>query len=82
MTEADAAGWIQIAIIVAVFVLIINHGDDCESDPGFCIKHGKPMQWRGWYPGENGSFCDLCEWEQMEAEDEENKNRSIRGGKP
>lgn len=81
MTPNDVAGWIQIAVIAAVFIWIIDKGDGA-TDPGFCVKHQKPKQWRGWYPGEKKSFCDECEWEKMQADDEENRNRSIRGGKP
>lgn len=70
MNEADVAGWIQIAVIAAVFLFIVSHGDEKTADPGFCVKHQKPMQWRGWYPGEKKSFCDLCEWERIQDEQE------------
>lgn len=69
MTPNDVAGWIQVAVIVAVFVWIINGSDSGATDPGFCVKHQKPMQWRGWYPGEKKSFCDECEWEKIQEKD-------------
>jgi len=73
LSQDDVAGWIQIAVIAAVFLFIVSHGDEKTSDPGFCVEHQKPMQWRGWYPGEKKSFCDECEWKKMQADDEENR---------
>jgi len=70
MSEADVAGWIQIAVIAAVFIWIIDKGDGA-TDPGICVKHQKPKQWRGWYPGEKKSFCDECEWERIQDEQEQ-----------
>ena len=71
MTPNNVAGWIQIAVIAAVFFWIISKGDEKTADPGFCVKHQKPMQWRGWYPGEKKSFCDECEWERIQDEEEQ-----------